>query len=174
MYPARMPDDPHRDALGAALARLEALEQENRALREGSGAGAVPVVPTMPTAPIALAPVMSSDVVVEHAIDDTLRHLSERLDRASPVKPAELDEARVVGKPTVPCAACGSRRTVEAPFARGGGIIVEHRLMGDHKLDVARARACADCGHVTLLLDSGARAWLDTHYLSTLLAQGDK
>ena len=37
-----MPDDPHRDALAAAIARIDALEQENRSLRDQPRTPAAP------------------------------------------------------------------------------------------------------------------------------------
>jgi hypothetical protein len=157
-----MADDPHRDALAAALARIDALEQENRAFRDGSAQA---------PRPLSTAPAIDGDVL-EDAIDDTLRNLSERLD-AERRAPAPEVEARPVqtqgGKQPVKCLACSSARTVEARLQRKTLAV----SVGLEELRVARARVCAECGHVSLLVDERSRVWLDANYLSALLAEND-
>ena len=165
-----MGNDPHRDALAAALARVDALEQENRALRDRS--------PTAPRTPVPAAP--QADAMPEgdgapsgeseRLIDDTLRQLSARLDASEPA-PTATSPARERRRPQ--CASCGGRRTVESDM-KPTPLSVPHRVLGSRRLEVTRVVVCADCGHVALALSPKDLAWLDDNYLSTILADEDR
>jgi hypothetical protein len=156
-----MPNDPHRDALAAALARVEALQEENRELREG----------TRP-ATQAVAPVVVDDAT-EHAIDNTLRELSQRLDQHTGPPAPRIDpgepEPRTTQRASTPCASCKGTRTVDARLSRKALTV----SVGIEELRVAHARVCADCGHLSFGLDERSRLWLDANYLTALLAEND-
>jgi hypothetical protein len=161
-----VPNDPHRDALAAALARVEALERENRELRDGSSA----------------SPMATPLDEADRMIDVTLQQLHERLDTAADAATAgatptatatattrasspAASPTKLAGR-TPPCGACGSPRTLETSVkGRAAKLTV-----GRTALHVGRARACADCGAVVFLLDAEGRDWLSENFLKSLLA----
>jgi len=155
-----MPNDPHRDALEAALARVGALEEENRELRSGAGRAPAPDVPLTP-----------ADRAADQMIDATLAHLAQKLDtdRAPDAEPAPEPAPRVLA-PGASCAACGSDKTLRGQLERKLGTLSVGR--GDFKL--TRARVCARCGHVMLFLEPDDRAWLEQRFASALAAEDDE
>jgi len=146
-----MPNDPHRDALAAALARVDALEQENRELRDRS---ATLVSPSFGSE----APDVIDFNAVQAMAGETL---------AQPSLPSSPPERRV--QPKLPkekarakCAGCGSPRTSAVVFAGAATMASPRPGVADRMVEKFRhdARACADCGQVTLQLLDEDRDWL--------------
>ena len=152
-----MSEDPHRDALAAALARITALEDENRALRDS------PVTGTLPAPP----PVVPG---TEKMIDETLEYLNQRLDAESVhTEPPPAPEHAHPGAARPACASCGGHRTLRVKLKQVATIEV-----GANRLKIGQGRVCANCGHLSLVLDQESREWLSERYLSALIAQDEE
>ncbi len=158
-----MPNDPHRDALAAALARVQALEEENRELREQSPK------PDLSTGLALRSEPPPNPEAINEAIDETLHHLSERLDTEKSPDEEQIRRAtRADARQLVKCEACGGARTIEARVTSKLTV-----SLGVESARITRARVCADCGHVSLVLDERGRVWLQQNYLSALLSEKD-
>jgi hypothetical protein len=174
-----MPNDPHRDALAAALARVAALEQENRELRDGSGGhsspeSAPPSQPSQPTPPtgeeVALVSTSSASGpdsidfdAVQAMVGETLSDPSLAKDPAGRRVPAPKPQKKAKPKATtVKCDACGSPRTSVVLLAGPAKMVsprpgVAERIVQNFPRE---ARACADCGQVAFQLPEKDRDWL--------------
>jgi hypothetical protein len=161
-----MPNDPHRDALAAALARVDALEEENRELRDRSGGPSLPPQASAEQVATLVSPWSTSEGpdsidfdAVQAMARETLADPSVPKSPGQRVKPSKLPKKAKAA--TVKCDGCGSPRTSAVVFA-GATMVSARPGVADRVVQKFRhgARACADCGQVTLQLLEEDRDWL--------------
>jgi hypothetical protein len=170
-----MSNDPHRDALAAALARVDALEQENRELRDRSGQPAPQASAEQVALATLVAPWSASagpDVIdfdaVKTMADETLADASLPKSPGRRVRPPKLPKKAKEAR--VKCDGCGSPRTSAVVFAGAATMVSPRPGVADRMVQKFRhdARACADCGQVTLQLLDEDRDWLREHERAVL------
>jgi hypothetical protein len=162
-----MPNDPHRDALAAALARVDALEEENRELRDRSGGQPLPpaqvsaeqVATLVSPLPASEGPDSIDFDAVQAMARETLADPSPPKSPGRRVKPPKLPKKAKAAR--AKCDGCGSPRTSAVVFA-GATMVSARPGVRDRMVQKFRhdARACADCGQVTLQLLEEDRDWL--------------
>ena len=174
-----MSNDPHRDALAAAIARVVALEQENHELRQGGGAQPSALstaeelalsganagsrergwgAPPSPTE----GPDSIDFGAVQALVDETLANpLAAKAPTGRGV-PAVQRKKEKAKPERVKCPACSSPRTSGVVLAASATLIAPSPGVAGRVVQKLRddAGACADCGQVTFRLSEEDRAWL--------------